>query len=456
MFAAAPTLGDVEEYSYEWSDGTNTSTDNPVTMTFNTPGVKTIICVATHTTEGYIITDTIAVTVTSAGTAPTFTAYENMLVVEVTSFSSDIVSINWGDGSEILNNPEPWPKSWHAYAAPGGTYDIVANNESGCTATQTVSLERAMLTPCTGTAHEGGVYTGQGYDNADDGREYADESGIYAVTDYDGNIYPVVQIGSQCWLAENLRTEHSPATGSLILLGKENTYGINPSSLVSFTSKMAAWVSLSLSNTQGVVLNKKNLTGYYSEIVPRLGLLYNWCAAVDTFKSGEAEVSNAKKAENSDAWNTVLNMVNGNRRGICPKGWHLPSEAEYEAMLVTAGVVKRTGSGSANAGSGAGKLVTGCYWKEPSAPSSGDRPDNYNYAERNSSSFSALPVGNFNGNDSYYNAVDTYAYFWTSTQDASDSKIGFRYAINASYYGPLRSSSTKFMGASVRCIRDAE
>lgn len=240
MFAAAPTLGDVEEYSYEWSDGTNTSTDNPVTMTFNTPGVKTIICVATHTTEGYIITDTIAVTVTSAGTAPTFTAYENMLVVEVTSFSSDIVSINWGDGSEILNNPEPWPKSWHAYAAPGGTYDIVATNASGCTATKTMSFGKAMLTPCSGSAHQGGIYAGQGHENANDGHEYADENGIYAVTDYDGNVYPVVQIGSQCWMAENLRTTHSPETDVLILLGADQTYGItDPSSRASYTSKMA-------------------------------------------------------------------------------------------------------------------------------------------------------------------------------------------------------------------------
>lgn len=460
-FFAEPSMGDVEEYTYEWSDGTNTYTTNPVTMTFSTAGNKTITCTATNITDNFPLITTFTVSVASAGTAPSFSLCENMLVVDISNISTDVVSFDWGDGSDMETPTSPWPddptwwKPWHAYAAPGGTYNIVATNESGCTATQTVSLGRAVLTPCSGTVHALNEYEGQGYEGANDGREFADENGIYAVTDYDGNVYPVVQIGSQCWMAENLRTCHSPSTGNLILLGLENpNSGIDPSSRASFTSKMAVWGSRSASTSTGVTLNNTVLSGSYSEIVPRLGLLYNWCAAVDTFNTAYAEVSNA--TQSTTGWKPVLNLQNGNRRGICPLGWHLPSEAEWEEMLVAVGVVKRTGSGSANAGSGAGKLVTGCYWKEPGSPSSGDRPDNYNYAERNSSCFSALPGGNFNANDTYCNAMSTYAYFWSSTQDASDSKIGFRYAINASYYGPLRSSSNKFFGASVRCVRDAE
>ena len=38
------------------------------------------------------------------------------------------------------------------------------------------------------------------------------------VTDYDGNIYPIVQIGDQVWMAENLKTTHY-ADGTALLDG---------------------------------------------------------------------------------------------------------------------------------------------------------------------------------------------------------------------------------------------
>ena len=459
LFSVAPSLGDVEEYSYEWSDGTNTYTTNPVTITFSTAGSKTITCTATHIVEGYTLTATVAVTVTSAGTAPTFSFCENMLVVDIDKSSiSDVATLDWGDGSAIENIPatiDEWtPNIWHAYSALGGTYNIVATSTSGCTTTQTVLSERANLTPCTGSAREGGVYAGQGYGGADDGREYADENGIYAVTDYDGNIYPVVKIGSQCWMAENLRTEHSPSTGSMILLGKDQPHGIDPSTRASYVSKMAVWASDDAKEGQGVDLNGMSFYGAYSEIVPRLGLLYNWCAAVDTFKSGEAEVSNAKKVANSNAWNTVLNLVNGNRRGICPQGWHLPSEAEWETMLSAAGVVKGTGT-TQSSGSGAGKLATGCYWSTRTSQT--ESPGNTEYSERNSRGFSAIPVGTHNTTDFNYRGMTEWVYFWTSTQNSANAtQQSIRYGINYDYNGPRRRTDAKYLGGSVRCVRDAE
>ena len=460
VFFAEPSMGDVEEYTYVWSDGANTYTTNPVTMTFSTTGNKTITCTATNISDNFPLITTFTVSVTSAGTAPSFSLCENMLVVDISNISTDVVSFDWGDGSDMETPTSPWPddptwwKPWHAYAAPGGTYDIVATNESGCRATQTVSLGRPALNPCTGlSAHEGGVYAGQGYGGADDGREYADENGIYAVTDYDGNVYPVVKIGSQCWMAENLRTEHSPSTGSQILLGKENTYGIDPSSRVSFTSKMAAWASVTQAGSSGVTLNNTVLAGYYSEIVPRLGLLYNWCAAVDTFNTAYAEVSNAKQT--TTGWKPVLNMVNGNRRGICPRGWHLPSADEWDAMLESAGVVQRTGTSGSALGSGAGKLVMGCYWKSTTTAGT---PGDYAYDERNSSGFSALPGGTFNHQYSYYSGINNTSnntYFWTSTQP-TDNKQAIRYSFQSSWTGIKQDANNKYLGSSVRCVRDAE
>ncbi len=457
LFMAEPSLGDVEEYSYEWSDGTNTYNTNPVTITFNTAGAKTITCTATNISDNFPLIATVTVTVTSAGTAPTFSFCENMLVVDVDKSSiSDVATLNWGDGSAIENIPatiDEWtPNIWHAYSALGGTYNIVATSTSGCTTTQTVLSERANLTPCTGSAREGGVYAGQGYGGADDGREYADENGIYAVTDYDGNVYPVVQIGSQCWMAENLRTEHSPSTGSMILLGKDQLNGItDPYNYISYTSKLALWASNDAGNGLAVSLNSLMSNGSYSEIVPRLGLLYNWCAAVDTFNTAYPEVSSARQV--STGWSPVLNLVDGNRRGICPKGWHLPSEAEWDDMLTAAGVEKGTGT-TVGSGSGAGKLATGCYWKMTTYTQDNDHPGNYDYADRNSSGFSAIPGGNFNNTQNDYRGMTEWAYFWTSTQATAQNSI--RYGINYGYNGPRRRTDAKNLGASVRCVRDAE
>lgn len=456
LFMAEPSLGDVEEFSYVWSDGTNTYTTNPVTIPFTTEGDKTINCTATHIIEGYELTSSVDINVASAGTAPTFSLCENMLVVDVDKSSlSNVKTLNWGDGSEALNLPsyiDDWtPNIWHAYAAPGGTYDIVATSESGCTATQTVSLGKAILAHCSDlTVHEGGIYAGQGHGGADDGREYADEDGIYAVTDYDGNVYPVVLIGSQCWMAENLRTQYSPSTDAQILLGADQPYGIpDPYDYISYTSKMAAWASNDANNAStGVTLNDLSFPGYYSDMVPRLGLLYNWCAAVDTFNSAYSEVSNARQV--NIGWSPVLNLVEGNRRGICPLGWHLPSAEEWEAMITEVGAEKGTGS-TANSGSGAGKLVTGCYWKESNY---GDRPGNYEYSDRNSSGFSVIPAGNFNNTQRDYRGITEWAYFWTVTQESATNAA--RYGINYGYNGPRRRSDAKNLGSSVRCVRDAE
>ena len=123
-------------------------------------------------------------------------------------------------------------------------------------------------------------------------------------------------------------------------------------------------------------------------------------------------------------------------------------------MVEAAGVVQRTGTSGTALGSGAGKLATGCYWKPKSTTGS---PGDYDYGERNSSGFSAIPAGTFNNSQDRYYASE-YTYFWTSTQDNTDTanKKGIRYRINYDWAGPKPDSNNKFLGGSVRCVRDAE
>lgn len=91
------------------------------------------------------------------------------------------------------------------------------------------------------------------------------------VTDIDGNVYKTVQIGSQCWFAENLRTARY-RNGEPILAA----WGING---------QGAWIHYDNSPELGAIYGK----------------LYNWYAAVDA-------------------------------RQVCPVGWHVPSHQEWHVL----------------------------------------------------------------------------------------------------------------------------
>ena len=120
------------------------------------------------------------------------------------------------------------------------------------------------------------------------------------VTDHEGNVYATVQIGNQCWMRDNLRTTTSPSTGTYLIPAANTNY--------TYTGKQARWYN--------------NDSATYAPM--NYGLLYNWNAAVDTFNTAYGETS-----VNTSSGNAVSVTFNGHRRGICPVGWHLPSDAEW-------------------------------------------------------------------------------------------------------------------------------
>lgn len=97
------------------------------------------------------------------------------------------------------------------------------------------------------------------------------------VTDDDGNVYSTVIIGSQCWMAENLRVTQS-SNGQ----------------------------SIPISASSGA--SRQYPLGGSASSVPIYGYNYNWTAVM----SGPTTPSGV--------------------RGICPVGWHVPSRAEWEQL----------------------------------------------------------------------------------------------------------------------------
>ncbi len=121
--------------------------------------------------------------------------------------------------------------------------------------------------------------------------------GLSSVMDHEGNVYRTVQLGSQCWMAENMRCQTSPTGKSWVR---------NP--IFSLNNPVFKSYYITVKNTQ-------------------YGNLYNWSAAMDLNINEYAHY-------NSDEV----------RRGICPQGWHLPSSQEWTMLLESLGGTRKAGA----------------------------------------------------------------------------------------------------------------
>lgn len=202
-------------YTFSWtpSGGTISNGGRSYTMSYNTTGSKTVQCVITG--NGVSGSKSISIMV-EAGTAPVFATCEQGLSVTI-KCATNVDTLRWGDNSYTIN---PSGDVYHEYSMKG-LYTITAvNSNQGCKADRPVALN-TTLHPCTvSVAHtNASVYTGTSSSNPGaGGLETETETGsniITQVTDQDGNVYPVVQIGSQCWMGKNLRTTHYDATNAV-------------------------------------------------------------------------------------------------------------------------------------------------------------------------------------------------------------------------------------------------
>lgn len=219
--------------------------------------------------------------------------------------------------------------------------------------------------------------------------------GMPTVSDTDGNIYNTVRIGQQCWMKENLRTTKY-ADGTNIILGS------SPSTATAYR--------------------------YYPNndisVVAAYGFLYNWRAVM----------------RDSSASNTNPSGV----QGICPTGWHVPSNAEWIQLTdyVSAQNLYTCGDNSTNI---ARVLAATTGWNaSDTACSVGEM-----LATNNATGFSALPAGNF-----FYgsNAFGGQACFWSSTEN--DGLHVFTRSIFNSLANVGMPMTTKDFALSVRCLRN--
>ena len=186
---------------------------------------------------------------------------------------------------------------------------------------------------------------------------------------YAGVGYSTVQIGDQCWFAENLRT---------------TTY-LNGDAIPQNLSD-GDWSSTS-----------SGAMAFYDNVPTNSGL-YNFFAVDDA-------------------------------RGLCPSGWHVPTDAEWAILTDHLG-------GESVAG---GQMKTNYGWFDGGNGT-------------NSSGFSGLP-GGFRYYSGLFDYAGYYGYWWSSSP--SGSLVWYRYLSN-DLGNVSRDDLDPQNGFSVRCVRDAE
>ena len=159
----------------------------------------------------------------------------------------------------------------------------------------------------------------------------------------------------------------------------------------------------------------------------KYGRLYTWAAAMDSvgeWSTNGKGCGYVKTCSVASAGSATL------VRGICPKGWHLPSYDEWEALFTAVG-------GSSTAGS---KLRSQTGWTAYSGITNED-----------AFGFSALPAGSRHSVGDYYNEGNDTD-FWSSTE----VKSYYAYYMNLNYGTPDAAlfNFNKSSGFYVRCLRD--
>jgi len=200
----------------------------------------------------------------------------------------------------------------------------------------------------------------------------------------ENKLYKFAVIGTQTWMAENLNY----AVG-----GKCYAEGVDGVSADSIAKNCATY-----------------------------GRLYDWSTAMDIDSRYNSEVWGGSDVKH---------------RGVCPSGWHLPSDAEWDALMTAIG-----GSSTASK-----HLKAKEGWNSCGPSGSGK-----DYLCEDTNGFSALPGGDGNSDGSFSN-VGNYGLWWSSTEyDSYYAYLrGMLYYRNDVVSGWNGKSS---LLQSVRCVKD--
>jgi len=200
---------------------------------------------------------------TLAAVLPTVTTATPKAVTQTTATMGGTVTF---DGGQATTRGVCWGTGENPTVADSKTVDgtgqgVFQSSLTGLTA-NTTYYARAYATNGVGTAY---------------GTQYVVKTMYGTVTDYDGNTYQTVMIGTQEWMAENLKVTHYR----------------NGDAIPNITDN-GQWSAA----TSGAYCSYENSSSNASTY----GLLYNFYAVADA-------------------------------RNLCPTGWHVPTKDEWSTLI---------------------------------------------------------------------------------------------------------------------------
>jgi uncharacterized protein (TIGR02145 family) len=195
------------------------------------------------------------------------------------------------------------------------------------------------------------------------------------LSDIEGNVYGAIAIGTQTWMKENLKVT-------------KYRNGDN----IPNEPNIATWPNL----TTGAYVYYDNNAAYNGTY----GKLYNWYAVMDG-------------------------------RGLCPVGWHLPSDDEWTTLTEYLGGI--------NVAGGKMKTTGTSLWDSP------------NTGATNESGFSGLPGGFLSSGNSFY-SIEFRGSWWSTSE--INSIASWSLSLFSDDVAVFRSTTIKYSGLSARCVKD--
>ena len=235
------------------------------------------------------------------------------------------------------------------------------------------------------------------------------------VIDVDGNIYPIKKLGSLLWMTENLKVTHFADNTPIPLIENDITWGL----MVGNWDKYPKAYCYYYNNANG----EKDI----------YGALYTWGAAMNGAESSYVCPSGVQ--------------------GVCPDGWHLPSDNEWKKLLMHTGMSFDDACGWGNKGTNEGSKLAGSMglWN------TGELTSNDSLG---ATGFDGRPGGL--RNDGWeqgageFHDLNKNAFWWSSTRGPDYSYNAIARSLQYATARVDRKVSMLTRGLSVRCVKMAE